>query len=184
MSVKLSGDRYEEIKNEVVCLFEKADVHCMPINGYEIAASLNVNVIPYSAFTASKRELAIKLSPDGFAAFDSGKWRICVNDDGNIAFGRRNFTILHELGHIVLKHTEDSDLADAEANFFAKFAQCPPILIYQYGLTSVGDIMERFGVTLSSAKYALAYYNKWQRNSGQFYTNYEVRTCKLFGIAV
>lgn len=120
MSVKLSGDRYEEIKNEVVCLFEKADVHCTPISGYEIAASLNVNVIPYSAFTASKRELAIKLSPDGFAAFDSGKWRICVNDDGNIAFGRRNFTILHELGHIVLQHTEDSDLADAEANFFCK----------------------------------------------------------------
>lgn len=110
---------------------------------------MNVNVIPYSAFTVSRRELAIKLSPDGFAAFESGKWRICVNDDENIAFGRRNFTILHELGHIVLKHTEESDLADAEANFFAKFAQCPPILIYQYGLTSVGDIMEHFGVTLS-----------------------------------
>ena len=33
---------------------------------------------------------------------------------------RIRFTIMHEIGHIVLDHTEHSDLAESEANFFAK----------------------------------------------------------------
>ena len=34
--------------------------------------------------------------------------------------GRIRFTILHEIGHFVLGHLQQSDLAESEANFFAK----------------------------------------------------------------
>lgn len=184
MPMRLSNDRYEEIKIIVVDLFEKCNIHCTPISGYEIAVNLGIKVIPYSALTPSKRALAIKICPDGFSAFDNGEWRICVNDDCRIPYGRINFTLLHELGHIILEHTEDSALADAEADFFAKFAQCPPVLVHELRLRDVGEVMDRFGVTYGAACYALSYYKKWLLYGGNAYTDYEIQTRRLFGYAV
>lgn len=94
------------------------------------------------------------------------------------------FTILHELGHIVLNHTEDSDYADKEADFFAKFAQCPPVLIHKLGIRDVGGIMNHFDISYGAACNALDYYNKWLRFGGNYYKDYEIRTCELFGFAV
>ena len=182
--MRLSNSRYEEIKKIVVRLFEDNDVRSTPISGFEIATRMGINIIPYSAFTPSKRVLAMKFSDDGFSGYEDGEWRIAYNDDPLRAYGRVNFTILHELGHIVLKHTEDSDLADTEADFFAKFAQCPPVLIHKLELTDVGGIMRHFDISYGAACYALAYYHKWLRYGGDYYKDYEIRTCQLFGFAV
>ena len=183
MSMQLSNERYEQIKESVVQLYEQCDVHCTPISGYEIAVRLGVKVIPYSALSAANRSKALRFSNDGFSAFENGEWRICVNDDSSIVYGRINFTLLHEIGHIWLKHTEASDLADAEADFFAKFAQCPPVLIYKYGLTNVGQIMNRFEISYGAACNAFDYYHKWLRYGSRNYTDYEIKTCRLFGVA-
>ena len=182
--MRLSNDRYEEIKEAVVDLFERCAVHCTPISGYEIAINLGIKVIPYSALPSSKRLLAVRLCPDGFTAFEDGEWRICVNDDSQITYGRINFTILHEIGHIILGHTEDGELADAEADFFAKFAQCPPVLVHKLGLHNVGEIMTHFDISYGAACNAMSYYAKWLQYSGSYYTGYELRTCRLFGFAV
>ena len=184
MSIKLSNRRYEEIKRTVVELFERCAICHTPISGYEIAVNLGVKVIPYSALPMSKRTIALKAYPDGFCAFDSGEWWICVNDDRQIPYGRINFTLLHEIAHIVLGHTEDSELADSEADFFAKFAQCPPVLIHSFGLRDVGEIMNCFETSYGAACYALTYYQKWLHYGGTYYKDYELRTCKLFGIAM
>lgn len=178
------GNRYEEIKQVVVDLFEKCDVRCTPISGHEIAHALGINVIPYSAFPPSKRSMFMELSEDGCAGYEDGVWRIAYNDDPSRPYGRSNFTILREIGHIVLNHTEDSELADSEADFFAKFAQCPPVLIHKLGLKTVGDIMECFEISYGAACNALTYYHTWLRYHGSAYTEYEIRTCILFGIAV
>lgn len=34
--------------------------------------------------------------------------------------------MLHEIGHIILDHSEDSNLAEDEVKFFAKYALVPP----------------------------------------------------------
>lgn len=183
MSIALSNERYEEIKRTVVDLFEESTICCTPISGYEIAVKLGIKVIPYSALPLSKRQTAVSVCPDGFSGYDNGEWRICVNDAGDVPYGRVNFTILHEIAHIVLNHTEDSELAEAEADFFAKFAQCPPVLIQKLGLTDVGGIMDHFYISYGAACYALTYYQKWLRYSGTTYKDYELRTCKLFGFA-
>lgn len=45
---RLSDDRYEFIKEEIVHLFEHYDVNGIPINGYELAYKLGIRLIPYS----------------------------------------------------------------------------------------------------------------------------------------
>lgn len=52
---------------------------------------------------------------------------ICYRAGGNAA--RRNFTLAHELGHVVLKHQSSQPWEEAEADHFAANLLCPaPIL--------------------------------------------------------
>lgn len=55
MSIKISNQRYEEIKRIVVRMFVTYEVSCIPINGFEIAHKMGVKVIPYSAIAPGKR---------------------------------------------------------------------------------------------------------------------------------
>ena len=77
MAIKLSDERYEEIKRIVVRMFVEYGISCAPINGFEIAHKMGVKVIPYSAIAPGKRELLIKESEDGFSVQrTNGQWYI------------------------------------------------------------------------------------------------------------
>lgn len=174
----LSDSRYEEIKEIVVSTFEKYTVNCVPVSGFELATKMGVTVIPYSARSPEKREILMKKSEDGFCVQkQDGSWYIFYNDDRD--YGRINNTMLHEIGHIVLDHSEDSDLAENEVKFFAKYALVPPVLVLKLGLKSAEEIEKIFEVSNQAAYYAWEYYQKWLgRNTD--YTLYEVRLLNLF----
>jgi Zn-dependent peptidase ImmA (M78 family) len=181
----LSNERYEEIKETVVEMFEEYGVSCVPINGFEIANKMGVKVIPYSAFPARVRYLMEKYSIDGFSVLrDTGEWYIYYNDDDEHDYGRINNTIMHEVAHIVLDHTEDSELAEAEVRFFAKYALAPPVLIHKLKLETAESIADIFEISFEAAGYALAYYQKWLNYGGHDYKDYEIRMLRLFDLAV
>ena len=124
MGISLSHERYEKIKRIVVNMFVKYEVSCVPVNGFELATKMGIKIIPYSAILESKRYLLIKKSEDGFCVEKSiGEWYIYYNDEKD--YGRINNTIMHEIGHIVLDHSEDSELAEKEVKFFAKYVGFP-----------------------------------------------------------
>lgn len=176
----LRDKRYEEIKKTVVDVFDKLDIHCTPISGFEIAIKLGAKIIPYSAKSKKTQTLMLKRSEDGFSVKRLGVWYIFYNE--RKPYGRINNTIMHENGHIVLDHTEDSELAEAEAKFFAKFALAPPVLIHKYKLNNVFEVAECFRISYEAAQYALSFYNKWLNYGEKCYTDYEIKLCKLFGI--
>ena len=183
MAIKISDKRYEEIKNIVVNMFKEYGVSCVPISGFEIAQKMGIKVIPYCSFTEAKRQLLLKESEDGFSVLKkNGQWFIYYNDQKG--YGRINNTIMHEIGHIVLDHTEDSELAEKEVKFFAKYALTPPALIHKLKLTSADEIADIFEVSKEAAEYAYLYYLKWKRYSfrAKQYTNYEVAMLELFSL--
>lgn len=111
MGISLSHARYEEIKQIVVDLFVRYDVRCIPVSAFEVAAKMGIPVIPYSAIPDSKRHLLLGESEDGFVVEKTaGEWYIYYNDQKD--YGRVNNTIMHEIGHIILDHSEDSELAE------------------------------------------------------------------------
>ena len=87
---------------------------------------------------------------------------------------------MHEIGHIVLDHTEDSELAEKEVNFFAKYALVPPVLVHKLEISSPLQIVRLFDVSFEAAKYALDYYQKWLEFGDSDYTRYELITLELF----
>ncbi len=89
-------------------------------------------------------------------------------------------TIMHEIGHIVLGHTEDSELAEAEVKFFAKYALAPPVLMEKYNVTNIVDVLSHFDISMEAAYYALKYYQKWRKQHTDTYTDYEVRLLTQF----
>ena len=79
--MKLENAVYEYIKEEVIDLFVRYDVKCIPINGFELAAKMGIFLIPYSALTPVKLAAAIRISCDGYY-FEpgNGKEYIFYND--------------------------------------------------------------------------------------------------------
>ena len=183
MPITLSSARLEEIKENAVNMYEKYNISCIPISAFEIATKMGVTVVPYSAYSFEKQILMLKESEDGFVVEKTdGSFFIFYNDKKS--YGRINNTIMHEIGHIILQHTEDSELADKEVKFFAKYALAPPVLIHKLGYKNALTISDAFDISYEAAKYALIYYQKWLQYGGQDYTSYELKTLKLFDEAV
>ena len=98
------------------------------------------------------------------------------------SYERQNWTILHEIGHVVLDHNGHGDREEAEADFFAKYAIAPPVLIHKIKADSVQDIYDAFDISLEAAEYAFDYYRKWRRwhlAAGK-YTDYENALLHLY----
>lgn len=183
MAIKLTDERLEEIKESVVDMYEKFDIKCAPISAFEIAIKMGIKVIPYSAYNVRIQTLMFEESEDGFVAIDNGKSCICYNDEIN-NYGRINNTIMHEIGHIVLEHSQDSELAEKEVKFFAKYALAPPVLIHKLELKDEYSISKAFDISFEAARYALTYYNKWLAYGEKNYTSYELKILELFKEAI
>ena len=80
--MRLSNERYEFIKGEVVALFERYDVKSIPISGYALARKMGVTMIPYTSLPEIKRNAVMKASSDGLFIEDiNGRDFINYNDD-------------------------------------------------------------------------------------------------------
>ena len=164
-------------------MYENYDVSCIPISAFEIATKMGVSVVPYSAYNEKTQKLMVKKSEDGFVVEKAdGSFFVFYNDEKG--YGRINNTIMHEIGHIILEHTEDSALADKEVKFFAKYALAPPVLIHKLALKDAYSIANVFDISYEAAGYALSNYRKWLQYGGKNYTSYERKILELFKEAV
>ena len=183
--MKLSGEIYEYIKQEAIDIFIRYDVKCTPINGYEIAQKMGIILIPYSALKDEiQYQTAKRLSQDGFY-FEPGDGKEYIYYNDVMGYKRSNMTILHEIGHCVLGHTSktDPEQAEAEANFFAKYAIAPPPLVHFFKPKRPEDIQKYFCISYEAANNALAYYYKWLIHGKVKYTKYEKELLNLFKFA-
>lgn len=110
----------------------------------ELASRLGVTV---AEFTSDFSE-----SEMGYTVFDmkNERWLIYYNDTKSITTVR--FTIAHELGHIILRHTEDNSITDKEANCFARNLLCPVPVRKELGLKTIEDYCSAFGISVIMAE--------------------------------
>ena len=181
--MRLEDETYEFIKEEVVDLFERYDVRCIPISGFELAMKMGIHLIPYSTLPPEKQKAAMSASPDGFY-YEPGNGEEYIYYNDSVGYERANMTILHEIGHGVLGHHDgmDPDVMETEAGFFAKYAAAPPPLIHRIQPEYPEEIEDFFRISYTAACYAMEYYKKWlwrHRQTG-IYCAYEIRLLKLF----
>lgn len=79
-------------------------------------------------------------------------------------FEHLNWTLAHEVGHIYLGHTDDGDLEEVEAHYFASQLFMPDFTLKMmskhYGPVTAEDIIEIFGVSAPAAKKRVQTMNK------------------------
>ena len=109
---------------------------------------------------------------------------IYYND--TLELGRIRFTILHEIAHIVLGHIEQSDLAEAEADFFAKYLIAPPMLVDKIKPTDYMEIKDVFMLSRTCAWNSFDYYQNWKRHhfKAGCYEEYEKRILSCCSLVV
>lgn len=179
----LSSKRYDKIKDEIVDLYEDHGVCALPIDCIGLAQRMKVRLMAYSQLTKKKLTAAYAMSSDGFLLplecklTGQMEYVIYYNDDN--CHERQRFTIMHEIGHIVLDHCEESDLAEAEANFFAKYSLAPPPLVNEIEVEDYYDMAIKFDLSLQCAMYCMKYYQKWLQYGPPDYEPVEWRMIEI-----
>ena len=182
----LESIRYDEIEKEVIKLYKKVHIDIFPIDCFDLCKQLGIEVVPYSSKSKKALNQIGDASKDGFSVLfqysdGSLKWKIYYND--SMPKERIWFTIMHEIGHVRLDHTEHSELAEAEANYFAKYSLAPPPLIHQLYIEDFVDLAEKFGISLTCAYYAMQSYAKWLRYGPREYQAHELVLVSLHTMA-
>ena len=77
---KLADEEYEFIKGEIIHIFEKYNIKCIPVSGFEIASKMKIALIPYSGLSKRKLNKSLEVSKDGFFIEKDGKEHIFYND--------------------------------------------------------------------------------------------------------
>lgn len=186
---KFSDARYDEIKKEILFMFEETETDTYPIDCFEIARRLHYVLRPYSTLNPTDLLEAMSKSDEGYSKVETDPvtgmnyYVIVYNDMGH---GIRNirWTIFHEIGHIYLGHHDNppgnEQQEEDEANFFAKYAMCPPPLLYHTDCTCPQDVYDKFEASGEFAGYAFEYFQTWLYRGPRHYQPFEIQLLKLF----
>ena len=188
----LSSERYEELKQLVVEMYEDAGVSSLPIDCFEIARRLGYVLRPYSQLNVDEFLDSFDISVEGYSKVEmnpeAGMWQYVIYyNDMHFDLNHQRFIVFHEIAHCYLGHhdekeSEDTDnIEEAEANFFAKYAMAPPPLINHYReRVCPALIQERFQTSYEEAGYEYEYYQKWMEFGPREYTPVEYHMLAMF----
>ena len=174
----LPSSLYREIEERVVIMFQKNNIHTVPIDPFLIARKEGFELIPFSKLKEKLKSAVKACEYDGMSFHYAPRGTYIIFFDDSQSVPRQRFTVFHELGHIYMGHKEESKLADKIANHFAAYAIAPNPLINSYGCQSEEDIRCTFNTSLETAHYRGEAYQKWLyiKNTEP----YETRLLELF----
>jgi len=179
---RLPDFRFEEIKKTVADIVARYSISSIPVDVFDLAKKLGIRVVPFSEVSEyvwnKIRSFGIPDNIDGFflMAEKYGREVPFIYFDDSRSRGRIRFTMLHEIGHFILNHKEQSTLAEAEANFFAKYMIAPPVIVHQIQPNDYLDLKNRFDISDGCAWNAFSYYIKWlghKERNGKVLEGYE-----------
>lgn len=192
--MKLIGKKCEEIKREVVFMYEETGIDTCPIDCFELARRLHYVLRPYSSLSTEGRAEALMTDPDGYSKVEENpitgmlQYVIYFNDLTITNTGRIRMTVFHEIGHCYLGHHDHpddslSELEEAEAKFFAKYAIAPPPLINVKNCEDMWDIQDQFNTSLEASQNIFVYFQKWILFGPRGYAEFEIHLLELFHFA-
>jgi predicted HD phosphohydrolase len=151
---------HDYINFSVLKVFKDCEVYSFPINCFDILKYYQISVYPYSSLDDALREYCISYSDDAL----NYKGKLCYND--KMPEGRIRFTLIHELGHIILKHGESpSEEQEKEADFFSSHFLTPRMAIHYARCKNQNDVAKTFQISQEAAQYAFDDYRRWHRRT-------------------
>ena len=157
---------YQKIYYLTHKVYNECGIMSFPIDCYNLLKHYKIEVFPYSSLDDELREYCIKYSNDAL------KFRGKVFYNDHLPSGRIRFSLMHELGHILLDHYDNCypDM-EQEANYFASNILAPRMAIHYSKCQNQNDVSRLFGLTNEAAQYAYDDYRKWHRHTINYKMN-------------
>lgn len=171
---------YQRIEALVVEMYRALGIRDVNFNVFNVAQQIGCRLIPFSNLQVFKREWLISEGYDAINYFDTQRGIHVVYYDDSKSYVRQRFSIMHEVGHIILGHKQESQLARIQANYFAGYALAPNPLIHEYGIDNFVDLSNTFNISEECAMICNARYNNWVQYGKPNYLPYEIRLLELF----
>lgn len=154
--------------------FLEEKITTFPVDPFQIINSNKWGLITYSELAKEKGVWIEDIidafqSEDGYTIYDGSNYTIAYNDT-IYSKGRIRFTLMHEIGHIYLKHLLDFEetvltrstltenkykTLENEANSFARNLLAPVMVVKDLDLKTNYDLVDFFGLSQSAAKVRL-----------------------------
>jgi Zn-dependent peptidase ImmA (M78 family) len=163
--------RYRNVHTAVRDFLETENIYRFPFDPFEIIKLNGWNLISYSEL-AEMNNLTLEEVITGFQSKD-GYVTFSPIDGYSIAYNnqigtkrRIRFTLMHEIGHIYMKHLIDFDqtllrrstlnhmeynILEEEANVFARNALAPALVVKNLEYSDIKDIKEVFNISNKAA---------------------------------
>lgn len=149
---------HKYIEEKILEVYQRCNIKSFPLDFELIFQFYNISCFPYTYKDDNFREFCLKMSEDAFC------WKGLVLYNERVIPGRLNFSLAHELGHIILQHAKSHcDSIEQEANYFASRLLAPRIAIYYAKCKNLNDVSKIFGITNEAADYAFQDYRRWHR---------------------
>lgn len=145
-----------EVSRIILDVYETCSIKNFPIDCTDVIKKLKIPLYRYSELSEIKERECYKVSDDAFKL----RGKIYYNDSFPY-IRRQRFTLMHEVGHILLGHIGDTKENDDEADEFASHILAPRILIHKYDCRTVRHIYELFGLSYKASSRALLDYRRW-----------------------
>lgn len=174
--------RYKYINRIVNDIYIKQNICSFPINIINIINSLKdikIKVISYSEFMKRynlTKEMVFEAlsSEDGCCDNFGDKYAIYYNDLNNLPQERINWTIAHELGHILCKHynnrtrifrnelsDEEYNFMECEANYFASMLLAHSAILLKLNIHNPYEIEVFCNLSSQASRYRYRNFKKW-----------------------
>ena len=131
--MRLSDQKYEEIKKIIAGFLEDYDVKKIPVDVFGLAEKMRIKIVFASEILdrhpKKTNEYVIYSYPHSYLYYDPEAQRFIIYiDDVGTKKKRQRFSLAHELMHIILGHAEQNAINEAEANFGATYLLAPTSL--------------------------------------------------------
>lgn len=171
-----SSQDYENIAKTVIGIYLDYGISSFPIDEKELCSKMGVKLLAYSDFPEDVNNIsddAFYLPPIRKEGSNKISEPIILYNDKISSRGRIRFSIFHEIKHFVYGETDESDLDEDMANYFAKYIMCPiPILIYR-NIDDIGSIMNDFMVSYEASYNVLKNLENRRKKYGNVIFDYE-----------
>ncbi len=150
----------KQIIKMVALVYRECDIIDVPIDCQAVIETLGYDLIPYSRLARSKRQACRKISEDAFTAGGT----IYYNDT-EAFYTRIRFSLMHELGHLLLGHTVDDPFREQEADTFASWMLVPRVDMELCRVMDAAEVAGRYDISLSAARCVINDYDRWRCHS-------------------
>lgn len=135
--------RYYELRNMAWQVLIDTNINALPIDINKILDYYNLQALTYDFKTSTER--------GAHATLPTGQTLILYSNTCNVQQAR--FTIMHELGHILLDHNNFTGSVEKEANSFAARILMPVGVLKKINVLTAEKIADVCNVSLEAAEF-------------------------------